>query len=241
MRQGLVGAGHHSVGAQRHRMRGQVGVEAEVGRPGGVDDEWDAVVMRGVREPSHVTDGADVGGIADENGSGVRVFGEGSGDGCGRDTEWQAGRGVDLGADPDRGEPGEDQAEQHRAVQGAADDDPIAVAGYRQGEGLIGVGGAAGGEPAYLGAPEVRRASLRVEQDSGRELHGVQARVEGHVARDDIADEVVALLVAGDRKGGWGLLVKRQPGVEEWCVRTQPARVSRHRGSRRTGRRQGRG
>ena len=168
MRQGLVGAGHHSVGAQRHRVRGQVGVEAEVRSPSGVDNERDAVVVRGLGEPGDIADGADIGRIADENGSGARVFGEGSGDGCGRDTEWQAGRGVDLGADPDRGEPGEDQAEQHRAVQGAADDDPIAVAGYRQGEGLIGVGGAAGGEPAYLGAPEVRRASLRVEQDSGR-------------------------------------------------------------------------
>ena len=126
-------------------------------------------------------------------------------------------------------------------MQGAADDDLVAVAGHCQGEGLVGVGRAAGGETAYVGAPELRRASLRVEQDSGGELHRVQARVEGDVAGDDVADEVVALFVAGDGERGQGLLVERQPRVEQRCVRTQSARVSRHRGSRRTGRRQGRG
>jgi hypothetical protein len=41
-------------------MSGKVGVEAEVRRPGGIDHERHAVLVRRVGQPGDVTDGADV-------------------------------------------------------------------------------------------------------------------------------------------------------------------------------------
>ena len=57
-------------------MAWQVGVEPKVGGPGGIDDEWHPVFVCGVGLAGDVSDGADVGRIADEDRSSLRVLRE---------------------------------------------------------------------------------------------------------------------------------------------------------------------
>jgi hypothetical protein len=58
--QRLVRAGDQRVGAGRDRVRRQVGVKAEVGRPGGVDDQRHPGLVRGLGVARQVTGGPDV-------------------------------------------------------------------------------------------------------------------------------------------------------------------------------------
>ena len=70
----------------------------------------------------------------------------------------------------------------------------------RQGDRLVGVGRAADREPA-TSAPHSRAARASASaQHAARQLHGVQAGVQRDVAGDHVADQVVALLVPGDRE-----------------------------------------
>ena len=203
-------------------------MEAEVRRPRGVDDQRDVVRMGRLGESGDVADGADVRRVPDEDGPRVGVLVERARHGRRRDAERQPGGRVDLGPDPDGREPGEHQAEQHRAVQRAAHHDLVAVAAERQRDRLVGVRGAADGEPADVGAPQPGRARLGVREHPAGELHGVQAGVERYVARDDVADQVVPLLVAGDRERRRPLLLEPQPRIEQRGVAAQAARVGRH-------------
>ena len=117
------------------RVRRQGGVEPEVGAPRGIDDERDAVPVRHRGQAAHVADRADVGRVADEDGPGVGRLGEGGLEGRGRDTDREPVGGVDLRPEPDRFEAGQHQPEEHRAVQGAGHDDPVARAGRRRAPG----------------------------------------------------------------------------------------------------------
>ena len=215
----LVCAGHHRVCAALQRMRRQIGVEAEVRRPRGIDDQGHAMCMGGLRQPPHIPHGADVGGIADEDGQCLRVLGEGGRHRLWRNTEGQSGRGVHLGADPYRGQSGEHESDEQRTVQRAAHDHRAAIAPDGQREGLIGVGGTAGGETADVGSPQSGGPRLGLGKDTGGQLHRVQSPVEWHVAGDHIAHEVVTLLVARDRERRGGRLLEPQPCVQQRGVR----------------------
>jgi len=100
-------------------------------------------------------------------------------------------------------------------VQRTADHNPIAVACEGERDGLVGMGGAAGREPADVGAPEPRRSRLGLGEHARGQLHRVQPGVERSVAGNHIADEVGALLVARDGEWGRPLLVEAQPGVQQ--------------------------
>ena len=102
-RQRLVRADDQRVGAELERVPRQVGVEAEVRRPGGVDDERDVVLVGRGREAGDVADRADVRRVAHEHGPRVGVPVERAGDGRRRDAERQPAGRVDLGPYPDRG------------------------------------------------------------------------------------------------------------------------------------------
>ena len=135
---------------------------------------------------------------------------------------------VDVGPHPHGVESGEHQAEEHRAVECARDDDPVPGAPHGEGERLVPVRRAADGEAADVRSPETGSASLGLREHPPAELHRVESGVERHVARDNVAHEVAALLVPRDREGRRGVLVEAQPGVEQGRLATQPARVSRH-------------
>lgn len=232
-----MGAGDHDVGAEMQRVVREVGMEAEVGGPGGIDDERHTVLVGRVSEPGDVADRADVGRVAHDHRPGPRAGGERPAYGVGRHAPRQAGRLVDLGPHPDRREPGEHEAQQHRPVQRAADDHLVTLAAQGQGDGLVGMGGAAGREAAHVGTPQGRGAGLGVGKHAGRELHRVEPGIERDVAGDHVADQVGALLVAGDgERRGRGLL-EAQPGVQQGRVVAQAARVSGHRASTPPGRR----
>ncbi len=99
-------AGHHRVGASLDRVLGQAGMEAEVGRPGLVDQQRYARLMRCGGMTGQIPGGADVGRVAEEDAAGVRVLLERCPDRGDRDGGRQAGLLVDLGPDPHRAEPG---------------------------------------------------------------------------------------------------------------------------------------
>jgi hypothetical protein len=224
-----VRARHERVGAEGEGVRGEVGVEPEVRTPGRVDDERDVVRVGGARQAGDVTGRADVGGVADEDRNGAGRGGERRGDGVDGDAGGQAGRGVDVGVHPDGREAGEDEAEQHRAVEGAGDDDGVARPAHGEGQGLVAVGGAPGREAAQVHAPGARGPGLRVCQDAPAQLHRVEPGVERHVAGDDVADEVEPVLVTGDGERRRALLVEPQPGIEQGGVTPQTPGVSGHR------------
>jgi hypothetical protein len=194
----LVGAGDHDVGAELHRVSWQVGVEAEVRGPGCVDDQGNAVLVGGIGQSRDVAHGADVRRVADEDRPGLRVGRQGASNRLWGDAHRQPGGQVDLGPHPHRPQPGEHQPQEEGAVQRPAHDDGVSVLGHSEGDGLVGVRGAAGGEAAEVRAPQARGAGFGVDQCAGGELHRVEAGVERDVSGDHVAHQVGALLVAGD-------------------------------------------
>ena len=177
-------------------------METEMRGPGSIDHERDLMVVGRLRQAGDVPDGADVRRVADEHGTSVRVFVEGNADGVGRHAERETGRRVDLGSDPDGPQPGQHQPEQHRSVQGAADNDLVAVPGDGEGNGLVGLRRPARGEAAEVGAPQLCGSTLGLGQHAGAQLHRVEPGVERDVAGDNVAHQIRALLVAGDRERG---------------------------------------
>ena len=163
-RQGLVRAGHHRVRPERQRVSGQVRMEAEVGRPGGVDDQRYVVGVGHLGEGGDVADRAGVRRVADEHGPGPGVPRESLGHRRGRDAEGQPGGRVDVGAHPHGSEPGQHQSEEHRPVQRPADHDLVAVAAERQRDRLVRVRRAADREPAEVRAPQPCGPRLGVGQ-----------------------------------------------------------------------------
>ncbi len=223
-----MGAGDEGVGAGREGVRRQGRVEPEVGAPRGIHDEGDAVPVGDRGQRAHLTHRADVGRVADEHGAGVGCTGECGLEGCSRDTRGQSVGRVDLGTHPDRVEPGEHEAEEHRAVQGAGHDDPVAGPAHGEREGLVAVRRPTDREAAQVGAPEPGGSRLGLGDHSTGELHRVEPGIEGHVPGYDVADEVVALLVAGDGERRRGVLLEAQPGIEQRRVAAQPPGVSGH-------------
>ena len=80
----FVGAGDDQVRALGQGVGGDVGVEAEVGGPGLVDDEQDAVLVGDLGEGGDVGDRAKVAGGDQVGGDGFGVGVEGGGQGSGR-------------------------------------------------------------------------------------------------------------------------------------------------------------
>ena len=104
--QGLVSAGHHRVGANGNGVKRKVRVEAEVRCRGSIYDQRYAVRVRHPGVPGDVAEGADVGRVAQEDRTHLRVRSRGRFDVGYRYGNGQPGRGVDLRADPDRLDPG---------------------------------------------------------------------------------------------------------------------------------------
>jgi len=127
--------------------------------------------------------------------------------------------------DPDRLEPGEDEAQQHRPVQGAGDDHAVAGSAEREGQRLVAVGRATHGEVADVGPPQHGGPVLGVGEVAVGEGHRVEPAVQRDVAVDDGADQVGALLVPGDGEGRGPLLTEAEPGVEQGSVAAQAPRV----------------
>ena len=185
--------------------------------------------MRHLGQPRDVADRPDVGRVADEDGDCVRCPAEAVLHRGRTHTDRKAGRCVEVRPEPDRLEPSEDETEEHRTVERAPDEDPVALRTDGQCERLVRMGGPADGEAAHIGTPQESGSRLRVGEHAARQLHRVEAPVERDVSGDDVTDEVGPLLVPGNREGRGRLLVEAQPGVEEGCVATQPPRISRHR------------
>ena len=93
-------------------MRRQVGVEAQVGAPCLVHDERDVGRVRRTRQARDVGARADVAGLHDEDGAGLRMVGEHRSEPLHGQAPGKSGHLVDLGLDPHRGEAGEHEAQQ---------------------------------------------------------------------------------------------------------------------------------
>ncbi len=223
-----MGTRHDGVRPRRECVRREVGVEAEVRAPRGVHDERDVVGVGGRGEARDVPDRADVRGVADEDRDGVGCPRQGRGDVGGVQAGGQAVPGVHPGSDPHRLQAGEDQAEEHRAVQGPGDHHPVPRPSDGEGEGLVAVGRATHREAAEVDPPRPCGPCLGVGEDSAGEPHRVEPGVERDVTGHHVADEVEPVLVAGDRERRRRLLVEPQPGIEQWRVRPETAGVSRH-------------
>ena len=210
-----VGAAHEGVRRQRR-------VEAEVRRPGGVDQQRDAVRVCRRRDGGQVAGRAHVGRVTDEDRPQVAVAVELPAHLPRGDAGRQPGGGVHVRAQPDRLQPGEHQAEQERAVQGPGYGDPVARLPHGERQRLVAVGRAADREAADVGAPQPGRAALGVGEDAVLLLHRVQPAEERHVARHHPADEIGPSFVAGNGERSLSLVEKGQVGVEQRRVRAQP-------------------
>ena len=179
-----------------------------------------------VGQLTHAPDRPDVGGVGDEDGLRVGSEGERGGQGLGSQTGRHTPAVVELGRHPDRLEPREHETEEHRAVERALHDDALTGSRDGEGQGLVAVRRAADGEAAEIGSPEPRRARLSLLQEAAGELHLVEAAVERHVVADDLADEVGALLVPGDRERVRRAVAVAEPRVEERSVPPESSGVA---------------
>ncbi len=84
-------------------------------------------------------------------------------------------------------------------MQDPGHDDLAPVAANRQGQGLVAVRGAGHREAAPVRAPERGCPCLGVRQRHVGMLNGVDSAVQGNVASDDGASQVLTLLVPGNR------------------------------------------
>ena len=135
----LVDARHEYVGTGGDGVRRKVGVEAEVGAPGCVDREWNAVRVCKFGVGGHVGDAADVARLDEHHRFGVRVLCQGFGDATDRHAGGQAGLFVDVRANPDRHQSGQHDAEKQRLVNGAGDDNLVARLAEAQTDRLVAV------------------------------------------------------------------------------------------------------
>ena len=145
----------HERGAVRDRAGRQVGVEREVPAPGLVDDERGPVAVRDGGEQRDVGHRAVEGGRHDDRGARAGRGGERRVEARGRDAVGDAGDRVELGREPVRVEPGDDEPGDRGRVHVALDHD-LAAAGGVQGEAGGDVRLAALGErPGASGAPRL--------------------------------------------------------------------------------------
>ena len=112
-------------------------MEPEVRTPGGVHGERDAVGVGQFRVRRNVGDTADVTRLDEHDGLGVRVFLERIGNATDGHTGGQARLLVDVGADPDGHEAGQDDAEEQRLVDRARDDHLVARLTEREADRLV--------------------------------------------------------------------------------------------------------
>ena len=186
------------VGSRGDRVGRQLGMEAQVGAPGLVDDERDPVLMGDAREGGDVGAGAEVGGGDDHGAGGLgrrrerrrqRLRGEAVGD---------AQLGVDLGGDEGGPQAGEDHAVDHRGVDVALDDDPVALVGDRE----------AGGDVALRGAVDQEPGAPRPPGLGGEELGALEgSRLGADVDPLDQRGDVVT------QPRGAGQLAQRRVGA----------------------------
>jgi hypothetical protein len=222
-----VRAGDDDVGAGGERVLGQARVEAQVRAPGLVDDEHDAAVVADLREPAHVSGGAEVGRAHDEGrgraGCAVQRVGEVVGVHAVGDSQVL----VDARHHERRLQAAEHEAVDRAGVHVALDDDLRAGPRQRQADRVAGLAGAVDEKPGAPGAPgrgggPLRRLQRRL---AAAEVDAVYAR--RYVEREPLAErgrELLAragsALVAGDVEAAGvaagvtldGLEVRRRDG-----------------------------
>ena len=173
-------------------MGGQLGMEAEVGAPGLVDEERRAAIVRERRDGRDVRHDAHVGRLDEEDGPRVGRAVERLGDPPGRHAEGQAGRGVQVGANPDGLHAREDEAGEEGLVQMARGDHPLLRAGGRKGERLV-----------PPGSPRSRKEGRgRRPRAPPRDGPGLPEQVAGQVQVVDAGREGEIQTEEGRRRGG---------------------------------------
>ena len=218
--------------AQLQRVPGQVGVETEVRGPGRVHDERYVVGVGRLREPgtSPTVPRYDGSPTSTARASGYRVRASATVEGAtprGSPVPGSTSGRTQTGSIPASTRPRSIERCKVRLTTTRSPSPPSARA-----MDWLACVGPSGGEPADVGSPQPGRPGLRLGEQSAGRLHGVQARVQRDVARDHVADQVVALLVARDRERRRGVFVEAQPGVEQRRVTPELARVGRAPASR---------
>ena len=215
----------------REGMAGHLRRESEVRRPCGVDHERHTCPMRSRREAFDVGERADVGRVAHQHSARVGVGTQRRLDRIHRHRTRQPRSGVDLRTHPDRAQPREDEAEQHRPMEGARDDHTLTGASESEDRGLVGVRGSADREPAPVHSPRLGCARLGGRQQGVILLHGVESGEHRDVPDDDVAHQVAAVLVPGNAEGHRAAVAhvrgEAQPRLEERRIGGVAARIAR--------------
>ena len=151
--QRLVGRQHQRVGAERHRVLRQAGVEAEVGPPGAVDQQRHAGRLAVAAEGGDVGQHADVRRLGQEHRAGIGVRGQR----VGHALRWHPARQARARIELRPYEHGVQAAEHEGREQGAVDrprhDHGRTGPGDAQRHRLVGLAGAVDDEPAPVGSP----------------------------------------------------------------------------------------
>jgi hypothetical protein len=153
----LVRAGDDEVRAGGQRVLWEGVAEGQVRAPRLVDHERHAVRVRDARQTRDVGRRAVVGGRDDDRRRGVGRGGEGGVERRGLDAVRETELDVDLRGDEGRLQPGEDEAVDGAAVDGALHDDARAPLGDGQARRHVALRGAVGQKPRPPGAPRVGR------------------------------------------------------------------------------------
>jgi len=107
-------------------MRRQIGMKAQVGRPGGVDDQGHPGLVRGPRVTRQVTGGPDIRRVAQDHAAGCWMRGQRVAHGLHRYRSGQPGALIDVRSHPDRPQASQHQPEQQRPVHGSGNDHLLA-------------------------------------------------------------------------------------------------------------------
>jgi hypothetical protein len=117
------------------------------------------------------------------------------------ERERQAGGGIDVRAHPDRVEPGEDEAGEHRLVKVPGNEDEVARPAEREGERLVPLRRAVHAEAAAVGAPEGGGEALSAAEHVGAQVEVVGARRQREVMGQEAVGEMRGPLVPRRREG----------------------------------------
>ena len=206
----LVCADHQASAPAASACGGRSGWKPEVPGPGGVDDERHPVPVGGGRKSAGIPIRPDIPGRSPgrrpptgrPRGTGHRV---------GTDRERSPVRGSTEGVTQEgRGRP--DQPEEHRAVQGASDDDPVAGPPHRQARPGCRVDPPT--EKRATSAPQARAASSSAWSSTPELSFTCPGWHTGDVTVDERPEQVATVLVPGMVNGCSG---GREPeeGVKE--------------------------
>ncbi len=159
----LVGRGDDEVGAGRDRVLGEVGVEAQVRSPGLVDDQRQPALMGDLGEGGDVGAGAEVGGGDDDRADRAGMLIERGRRALAGVRQWATpSSGSSSGATKAGRSPPRIEPVDHRGVDVALHDHPLAGVGEREAGGLVSLRGAVDQEPAAPGAPGLGGEPLRL-------------------------------------------------------------------------------